>query len=92
VANASHALRTPLARQRTLIEVALAEPRPSVAALQDVCRRVLATGEEQERLIEALLTLARSQRGLGRRDPDRPDRDHRGGSAGAPGPRRNSVG
>jgi len=69
VANASHELRTPLARQRTLIEVALADPEPSVAALQDVCARVLATGEQQERLIEALLTLARSQRGLDRREP-----------------------
>jgi signal transduction histidine kinase len=62
-------LRTPLARQRTLIEVALADPEPSIATLQNVCRRVLATGEQQERLIEALLTLARSQRGLDRREP-----------------------
>ncbi len=69
VANASHELRTPLARQRTLIEVALADPKPSIAVLQDVCTRVLATGEQQERLIEALLTLARSQRGLDRREP-----------------------
>ena len=69
VANSSHELRTPLARQRTLIEVALADPEPSIGALQDVCRRVLATGEQQERLIEALLTLARSQRGLDRREP-----------------------
>jgi signal transduction histidine kinase len=69
VANASHELRTPLARQRTLIEVALAEPEPSIAALHDVCRRVLATGEQQERLIEALLTLARSQRGVDRCEP-----------------------
>jgi signal transduction histidine kinase len=30
---------------------------------------LLVTGEEQERLIEALLTLARSQRGLDRREP-----------------------
>jgi signal transduction histidine kinase len=69
VANASHELRTPLARQRTLIEVALADPEPSIASLQEVCRRVLVTGEQQERLIEALLTLARSQRGLDRREP-----------------------
>jgi signal transduction histidine kinase len=69
VANASHELRTPLARQRTLIEVALADPEPSIGGLQDVCRRVLATGEQQERLIEALLTLARSQRGLDQREP-----------------------
>jgi signal transduction histidine kinase len=69
VANASHELRTPLARQRTLLEVALGDPAPTVTDLTAVCRRVLATGEQQERLIEALLTLARSERGLDRRDP-----------------------
>ncbi len=69
VANASHELRTPLARQRTLVEVALRDPNPTVGSLQAVCERVLATGEEQERLIEALLTLARSQRGLDCREP-----------------------
>src|SRR5260221_4120362 len=69
VANASHELRTPLARQRTLVEVALRDPNPTLGSLQAVCERVLATGEEQERLIEALLTLARSQRGLDRCEP-----------------------
>ncbi|MGH3156537.1 MAG: ATP-binding protein [Streptosporangiaceae bacterium] len=69
VANASHELRTPLARQRTVVEVALADPQPSVASLRHACERVLAAGEQQERLIEALLTLARSQRGLDRCEP-----------------------
>jgi len=69
VANASHELRTPLARQRTVIEVALADPEPTVASLSEACRRALAAGEQQEQLIEALLTLARSQRGLDRREP-----------------------
>jgi signal transduction histidine kinase len=69
VANASHELRTPLARQRTLVEVALADPEPTVSSLRHVCGRVLAAGEQQERLIEALLTLARSQRGLDRWEP-----------------------
>jgi signal transduction histidine kinase len=69
VANASHELRTPLARQRTLVEVALRDPDPTVGSMQQTMRRVLATGDEQERLIEALLTLARSQRGLDRREP-----------------------
>jgi len=68
VANASHELRTPLARQRTLLEVALADPTPTTTGLRTVCRRVLAAGEQQERLIEALLTLARSERGLDRRE------------------------
>ncbi|GAB2795657.1 HAMP domain-containing sensor histidine kinase [Amycolatopsis magusensis] len=69
VANASHELRTPLARQRTVLEVALTDPAATVSGLQVVCRRVLAAGEQQERLIEALLTLARSERGLDRREP-----------------------
>jgi signal transduction histidine kinase len=69
VANASHELRTPLARQRTLVEVALRDPNATVGSLRAACERVLVTGEEQERLIEALLTLARSQRGLDRREP-----------------------
>jgi signal transduction histidine kinase len=69
VANASHELRTPLARQRTLLEVALADPEPSVAGLRTACARVLAAGAQQERLIDALLTLARGQRGLNRREP-----------------------
>ena len=69
VANASHELRTPLARQRTLVEVALGDPEPTTDALRAVCERVLVAGEQQERLIEALLTLARSQRGLDLWDP-----------------------
>jgi signal transduction histidine kinase len=69
VANASHELRTPLARQRTVLEVALADPAPSVATLRNACARALTAGAQQERLIEALLTLARSQRGLNRREP-----------------------
>jgi signal transduction histidine kinase len=69
VANASHELRTPLARQQTVLEVALADPEPTVDALQAVCKQVLAAGVQQERLIEALLTLARSERGLDRSEP-----------------------
>jgi signal transduction histidine kinase len=69
VANASHELRTPLARQRTLLEVAIADPDPDVGTLLDTCERVLRAGLHQERLIEALLTLARSVRGLEDREP-----------------------
>jgi signal transduction histidine kinase len=66
VANASHELRTPLARQRTLLEVALRRPDPSLSELRAACERALAAGEESERLIAALLTLARSEVGLDR--------------------------
>jgi signal transduction histidine kinase len=68
VANASHELRTPITVERTLVEVALADPGANVESLRRTCERVLAAGEDQERLIEALLTLARSQRGLDRRE------------------------
>jgi signal transduction histidine kinase len=68
VANASHELRTPITVERTLVEVALADPDASVRSLRATCERVLASSEQQERLIEALLTLARSQRGLERRE------------------------
>jgi signal transduction histidine kinase len=69
VANASHELRTPLTLERALVEVALADPRASVETLRHMGERVLATGTQQERLIEALLTLSRSQRGLERHQP-----------------------
>jgi signal transduction histidine kinase len=61
VANASHELRTPLTLERTLAEVALADPQASVDSLRRVCERVVASTEQQERLLDALLTLARSE-------------------------------
>ena len=69
VANASHELRTPLTLERTLLEVALADPGASAAKLRATCEELLASGREQERMLEALLTLASSERGLDRRDP-----------------------
>jgi signal transduction histidine kinase len=63
VANASHELRTPLTLQRATAEVALADPAATTAALRDALRRVLVSGEQQERIIDALLALASSQRG-----------------------------
>jgi signal transduction histidine kinase len=69
VANASHELRSPLARQRTLGQVALRDPDATVESLRAVIERVLAAGRQQERLIEALLTLSRGQAGIDRREP-----------------------
>jgi signal transduction histidine kinase len=69
VANASHELRTPLARQRTVAQVALADPDATIASLRAAHERVLASGRQQERLIEALLTLTRGQAGPARRGP-----------------------
>jgi signal transduction histidine kinase len=67
VANASHELRTPLARQRTLSQVALADPHADIESLRTAHERVLASGAQQERLIDALLTLTRVRAGLDRR-------------------------
>jgi len=81
VANASHELRTPITLERTLVEVALADPDVSVDVLRQVCERVVASTEEQERLLDALLTLARSEGGIATGDgrwrsgaPRAPDR------------------
>jgi len=73
VANASHELRTPLAVQRTLIEVALADPNAS-PELTRLGSQLLHTNERNERLIDGLLVLARSDRGLPGREPVRLDR------------------
>jgi signal transduction histidine kinase/predicted RNA-binding Zn-ribbon protein involved in translation (DUF1610 family) len=64
VANASHELRTPLTYDRTLLELALADPQASAAQLRTTCEELLASSEDKERLIEALLALASSERGL----------------------------
>jgi signal transduction histidine kinase len=69
VANASHELRTPLTLERTLLQVALADPDASAATLRTTCEELLASGRDQEALLESLLTLATSERGLERREP-----------------------
>jgi signal transduction histidine kinase len=60
-ANASHELRTPLTRERTLLQVTLADPDSTASAWQAIGRELLASNAEQERLIDALLTLASSE-------------------------------
>ena len=69
VANASHELRTPLTVERTLLQVALADPNASAATLRATCEELLAAGRDQERLLEAMLTLAASETGVGERKP-----------------------
>lgn len=69
VANASHELRTPLTATRTVLQVALADPDATVDSLRAACQDVLALGEAQESLIEALLTLAGGEQGVEHREP-----------------------
>ena len=69
VANASHELRTPISRERAILQVALDDPDTPAGEWRRTSREVLASNAEQERLIEALLTLASSEGGLEHREP-----------------------
>lgn len=64
VANASHELRTPLTSMRTLIDVAMAKPSRSTEQLEVLVARIRVALDHSEALIDGLLTLARSDRGL----------------------------
>src|SRR5215210_1735678 len=69
VANASHELRTPLSVIRTEVDVTLADPGATNAELRAMGETVRDATIATERLIQALLTLARSEGGIVRRDP-----------------------
>jgi signal transduction histidine kinase len=69
VANASHELRTPLSVMRTELEVTLADPHASNAELRAMAETVHGALDRTERLVQALLTLARSEGAVTRRDP-----------------------
>ncbi|PRY38957.1 sensor histidine kinase [Umezawaea tangerina] len=71
-ANASHELRTPLAVQRALVEVTMVteEDNPAVDRLG---RELLLVNESSEALIEGLLVLAESDRGVSGAIPVRMD-------------------
>jgi signal transduction histidine kinase len=69
VANASHELRSPLTVIRTETEVTLADPDASAAEFREMARIVLEATDRTEALLDGLMVLARSQRGLLRSDP-----------------------
>jgi signal transduction histidine kinase len=69
VANASHELRTPLTRERALLQVTASDPTADLGTWQEVSAELLASNTEQERLIEALLTLAVSEGGVENPEP-----------------------
>jgi len=68
VANASHELRTPLAIMRTEVDVALADPDAPPEELRRMAEAVRESIDRCERLIEGLLTLARSEAATGREE------------------------
>jgi signal transduction histidine kinase len=69
VANAAHELRTPLTLEHALLEETLTDSGATLASFRSTSQRLLAISEQQERLLEALLTLASSERGLDRLEP-----------------------
>jgi signal transduction histidine kinase len=71
-ANASHELRTPLATQRALIEVSLGSAL-TAEQLELLSRQLLETNQRNEALIDGLLVLAETERGLLTRSPHRLD-------------------
>ena len=69
IAYAAHELRGEITLQLTLAEAALADPDADAATLREMGEQVAAACERQERLLEALLTLARSEYGRLRWEP-----------------------
>jgi signal transduction histidine kinase len=69
LAYAAHELRGQLTLQLILAEAALADPRADTAALREMGEGVVASCRRQNRLLEALLALCRSEHGLVRREP-----------------------
>ncbi|GIJ54173.1 two-component sensor histidine kinase [Virgisporangium aurantiacum] len=69
IANAGHELRTPLTVMQATLDVVLAKPEPTNAELLGMGQEVRAEVDHAKALIEALLTLARTDRGLGGCDP-----------------------
>src|SRR3954453_3970099 len=71
-ANPSHELRTPLAVERALIEGGMSTPL-TTDQMELLPRQLLETNERNERLIEGLLVLSESERGLVGTAPQRLD-------------------
>jgi signal transduction histidine kinase len=69
VANAAHELRTPLTLEHALLEETLGDRAATLASTRATLQRLLSISEQQAGLLEALLTLASSERGLDRREP-----------------------
>jgi len=50
IANASHELRTPLTAGRALLQVAIADPEPSIETFRATCQELVELSDQQERL------------------------------------------
>ena len=69
IANTSHELRTPLAVMRATVDVVLDDPDTTASDLRGMAADIRAAVDRVERLLGALLILARNERGLVRHEP-----------------------
>ena len=69
VANAAHELRTPLTVEHALLEESLIDRAATADSFRANFERLLVLSEQQAQLLESLLTLSSSERGLDRREP-----------------------
>jgi signal transduction histidine kinase len=69
ISNASHELRTPLTVMRTAIDVVLAKPEPTRDGLVSMAADIRQAVDHSERLIDALLVLARNDQTRTLTDP-----------------------
>ncbi|MFK0106823.1 sensor histidine kinase [Streptomyces sp. NPDC091217] len=69
VANAAHELRTPLTVERALLEESLLDRDATAESFRENFERLLRISTHQGALLESLLTLAVSERGLDRTEP-----------------------
>jgi signal transduction histidine kinase len=68
VANAAHELRTPLTVEHALLEETVIDPEATAASFRAQFEQLMVVSEQQARLLESLLVLATSERGLDRRE------------------------
>jgi signal transduction histidine kinase len=66
VANAAHELRTPLTLEHALLEEKVMDPEATAESFRMQFKELMTVSEQQARLLESLLVLATSERGLDR--------------------------
>jgi signal transduction histidine kinase len=66
VANAAHELRTPLTLEHALLQEAVSDPEPTVDSYRAQLEELMIVSGQQRQLLNSLLVLATSERGLDR--------------------------
>jgi len=69
VANAAHELRTPMTVEHALLEEAVMDPEATLDSYRERFEDLMVVSEQQAQLLESLLVLATSERGLDSPEP-----------------------